>query len=297
MVAKHRRDCMPRCCPSLEDWVQPTITNLPQSSNTYIRDIYSVPRLAFVMSFVKTPSCPLTNPDDPTADPSRRPKFNSQNTQDRLREGEKRPFMFNNIKKNRKSVFREVGLASEDTNALSPRAVLGDPISFVEGERHPVVPAASAGLAPLDTKSVELGCTTAAIPQNEEHSPADRDYHKDEQQNSSVPLSPESVRRLPPHDTSQTSPQSPTHKPRWYAKLGTGRRPRVRVGSGSNPPTSPLLGISTMTMFALAVAVMAPTMLGRGGQESAVGVADAGVIAPRATSPTDVCARWAQQSK
>lgn len=246
------------------------------------------------MSFVKAP--PTVDPSSP----SPRPSFNSQNTHDRLREGDKRPSMTTNIKKNRKSVFREVGLASDDPAAISPRVVAldVDPLSLAEAEKnHGVTAAPTAALLQLDTKSVERGCTAPT------YSPAERERDEGDNQNSSsAPQSPEdsrSVGRLPPHSdtTSPTSPTSPASKTRWYAKLATGRRPRVRVGSGSSSPPSPLLGVSTMTMLALAVAVMAPTMLGGGGQESVLGGADAGVIVRRATSPTDVCSKWAQQSK
>lgn len=225
------------------------------------------------MSSVNTPPSSHTSP---TSNPSR-PKFNSQNTQDRLREGQRRPSMFTSIKKNRKSVFREVGLATEDPGAISPRVMLEDPFKL-ENKNEGV--AAAGGLPSLDTKGVGRGCTTPSA-----HEQSERD---DEEGKSPDGAPPQPKEAEPP------SPQSPTSKTPWYAKLATGRRPRVRVGSSA--PPSPFLGVSTMTMLALAVAVMAPTLLGRGGQDPR-GVVDAGPIVRRADSPTDVCARWAQQSK
>lgn len=252
------------------------------------------------MSFTKlprrSPDDSTTNNDTP-AHHSRLPESNSQNIKDRQRDGESRPSMSSNIKKNRKSVFREVGLAAEDHGAISPRVLLEEPIEF--GNEAAGV-ATTAKSVSLDTESarVERGCTTAGL-REALHSPAEADEEdEDEQNSSSAPPSPDDIRRL--SQSTPTSPQSPaaTGKTPWYAKLATGKRPRVRLGSGSSSPPSPFWSVSTMTMLALAVAVMAPTMLGRGGQEpGGGGVVDAGVIVHRAVSPTDVCARWAQQSK
>lgn len=239
-----------------------------------------------------------TTPPSPSSEksnPSSRPAFNTQNTQDRLRESDQRPSMFNSIKKNRKSVFREVGLANEDAGTISPRVVLRDPFD-VENEKRDNTSA--AGLSLLDTKAGDRGVTTPTP--STHHDPAKLD-DDDETTSSSdgTTLSQPTGVGAAAVQSEPTSPQSTTSsKTPWYVKLTpTGRRARVRLGSGSSAPPSPFLGVSTMTMLALAVAIIAPTLLGTGGGQDALGVVDAGPIALRADSATDVCARWAQQSK
>ncbi|CAN8101703.1 unnamed protein product [Discula destructiva] len=252
------------------------------------------------MSLVELPDCPPNN----TGEPFSRPSFNSQNTQDRLREGERRPSMTTNIKKNRRTIFREVGLAPDNPGNISPRVVLEDPFNKLGmeegGKRDP------AGLAPLDTnlKCVERGCTaaaaTAAAHYKEHSGPAEQNEDEEgDEQHTSAPRSPQHIRLASRSETtsSSSSSSSPASvKSPWYAKIATGRRPKVKVGSGSGAPPSPFFGVSTMTMLALTVAVIVPTMLGGSAKAPVVGVADAGVIIRRADNPTDTCARWAQQT-
>lgn len=217
------------------------------------------------MSFVKVTHRPLESDAHRVV----RPKFNHQNTQDRLREAAKRPSpfsMFSNIRKDRKSVFKEVGLVPEDGGAMP---------GFDENR-----------LAPLDTKSAELGCT------------ADHVHVKDKDGNAGndeVVVKQQSGQR-DSYRTAQSEPSSPqtvNSKTPWYAKIATGIRPRVRTGS-STPPTS-FQGLSRATMVVLALALVIP-FTGRGKQDTA-GLADAGPIMKKAKSPTDVCARWAMQSE
>ncbi|KAJ4385400.1 hypothetical protein N0V93_009828 [Gnomoniopsis smithogilvyi] len=189
--------------------------------------------------------------------------------------------MFNSIKKNRKSVFREVGLATEDTGAISPRIVLQDPFEPEKEKRSH----ATAGLGLLNTKAGERGVTTPST-----HGLGKTDDEDERSPDSAGPPQPTGV---PLAQSESSSPQSPTTKTPWYVKLTpTGRRTRVRVGSSA--PPSPFLGVTTMTMLALAVAIIAPTLLGKGGQDAG-GVVDAGPILKRADA-TSMCARWAQQT-
>lgn len=190
--------------------------------------------------------------------------------------------MFNSIRKDRKSVFREVGLATEGPGTISPRVVLADPFELEHERRH----VAAEGLAPLNTTAIEQRGTSPSA-----HEPAEQG---DEDSNTPGGVPPQPTNGVSAQSDAPMSPQSPSGKTPWYAKLPTGRRARVRVGSSA--PPSPVLGVSTMTMLVLAVAIMAPTFLGRGDRE-ALGVVDAGPIVRRADSPTNVCARWAQQSK
>lgn len=190
--------------------------------------------------------------------------------------------MIGTLKKNRKSVFREVGLEMDTDNidTMTSPTVDHALASQTEAERI-------TRLAPLDTRtSVGQGVTTQEAGDEGDGASSD-----DQNETSDVQKMPQTQHQDSPLSEA-SSPGSPTSKTPWYAKLATGRRPRVRAGS--NAPPSPFKPLSTVTMLALAVAVMAP-LAGRMNRET-VGVADAGVVVHRAGSPTDVCARWAQQS-
>lgn len=223
------------------------------------------------MSFVKLPRCPLESNTHRVV----RPKFNHQNTQDRLREAARRPSsspMFSSIKKERKSVFKEVGLFPEDGGAMP-------------GFDAKHAAAAEHRLALIDTKPAETGCTAdyAHVEDKDGEAGADELVAKQESAQGG------SAR------TSQSEPSSPrslSSKTPWYAKIATGNRPRVRAGS-STPPTS-FQGLSKATMVVLALALII-TISGPSSRDTA-GLADAGPITKKAKSPTDVCARWAAQT-
>lgn len=215
--------------------------------------------------------------------PRDRPPFNHQNTQDRLREAQlRRPPMTSRIQKDRKSVFTEVGLAPEDGHATVH--VFGDSAGRLDHQQQQQQ--RLSGLAPLDTDSATTRGRTTDDTHDKEKEESTRTTQTPEQRCS------DDSGAAPSSETS-ASPQSPTAKTPWYVKLATGRRPRVRTAS--NAPPSPFQGLTTMTMIALAVAVMAP--LYSRSSEDAAGIVDAGPIIRRVDSPTDVCARWAQQSK
>lgn len=224
-------------------------------------------------------SCKLTqSAHDPECQPDR-PSFNQQNTQDRLREADlRRPSMTSKIRKDRKSVFREVGLASEDERLEG----LDQPQQ--QDLRGPA-PAAQNTRSATPRGRVTDGAEEGKEQQSSEDPDA---LHTSQRQ--------ETGGQQPSSDSRTASPpQSPTTstKTPWYARLATGSRPRVRTAS--NAPPSPFQGLPTMTMLALAIAVVAP-LYSRSSQDAA-GIVDAGPIVKRADSPTDVCARWAHQSK
>lgn len=146
-----------------------------------------------------------------------------------------------NIKKGRKSVFKEIGLDPDNSGTATQ-----------ESEKHVV----------RDEKRCD----------ERTH----QETHSD----------------LSPPSKSSYSPETHTNKTSWYSRLATGKRPQVRTGS--NAPPSAMQPLSTLTMLVLAVAVVAP-LAGRANRET-VGIADAGPVVIRTNSPTDVCARWAQQS-
>lgn len=236
------------------------------------------------MSFVN--DAPSSSSFEPGTRPFTRPKFNHQLTQDRLREAARSPTpfsMISNIRKDRRSVFKEVGLAAEEAGA--PDELDGS---------HAVA----------DGKGEPCQAQRRITPNTAEDSTATTHGHVEDQQREetsnmqgeSEQLLEESLtRQRSLHDIARpktVSVQSTANKTPWYAKLAAGRRPRVRTVGGSSP--SPLHGLSVVSMVALVLAVLIP-FTGRGRQDT-VGVADAGpIMLSRADSPTDVCARWAMQ--
>jgi hypothetical protein len=215
------------------------------------------------------------------------PKLNHQLTRDRFCEAPKRPTpfpMISNIRKDRRSVFKEVGLAPEEAGTM----------------HHPAGTHAGA-----DDKGEPGQAQRPTAPNTVEESTAATHTHAEEHQwreqtgdiqekTEELPAEPSS-RRQDYHEIARSngvSVQPAGIKTPWYAKLAAGRRPRARtVGS---PSPSPLRGLSTASMVALVLAVLIP-FTSRGRQDT-IGVADAGpIMLSRADSPTYVCARWAMQ--
>lgn len=236
-----------------------------------------------MMSFVQVGP---HSPSEPGTRLFTRPTFNHQNTQDRLREAAKRPApfpMISNIRKDRRSIFKEVGLAPEEagaTHSLDGNHVVADEKDDSGQVKRPAAPHAT-----------EDSTTTAHTRVEDQQLGETNGMQEKSEQPSAEPLS----RRRSLHEISRSntvSVQSATGKTPWYAKLAAGRRPRVRTVGGS--PPSPLHGLSAVSMLALVLAVLIP-FTGKGKQDT-VGVADAGpIMLSRADSPTDVCARWAMQ--
>lgn len=236
-----------------------------------------------MMSFVKAaPHSSL----EPGTRPLTRPTFNHQNTQDRLREAAKRPTpfpMISNIRKDRRSIFKEVGLAPEDpgaTNAPDENHAIADEREVSVQVQRPIA---------LD--AAKDNATTARTRIEDQR----REETNDVQEKSEKPSAEPVGQRQSSLDLSRSktvSMQSAATKTPWYAKLAAGRRPRVRTVGGPSP--SPLHGLSVISMLALVLAVLIP-FTGKGKQDT-VGVADAGpIMLSRADSPTDVCTRWAMQ--
>lgn len=236
-----------------------------------------------MMSFVKAASHSSFEPGTRLLT---RPTFNHQNTQDRLREAATRPSpfpMISNIRKDRRSIFKEVGLAPEEPRATKTL----EENNAVTDEKE--VSAQVQRSTPFE--AAEKNTTTAHTLVEDQR----REKLYDMQEKSDKPSAELPSRRQSSHELSRSktvSVQSAANKTPWYAKLAAGRRPRVRTVGASSP--SPLHGLSAVSMFALVLAVLIP-FTGKGKQDT-VGVADAGpIMLSRADSPTDVCARWAMQ--
>ncbi|KAK0636614.1 hypothetical protein B0T17DRAFT_613323 [Bombardia bombarda] len=232
------------------------------------------------MPFTKVQKRPL-DPEISFTHPSR-PKFHHQYTNDRIREGSGRPPSFSmstNIKKGRKSVFKEVGLDSDEP-------IHGYPQGKEFGETTDQASSTSTRVS-----VIRHNHSKSDDGSKERKRLRTQDYDENEAQ------SP----RSPP-----TSPSSSKSNKPWYAKLAPGRRPRIRSAASAPPSTMP--GLSRLTTTALLIAVVLPGFSyynGRG-QVSLAG-ADAGVVhyraelvdhtlGTRADSPTQVCKRWGHQT-
>ncbi len=206
----------------------------------------------------------------PRFDPPVRPRFNSYITADRLREGSGRPPSFSmvtNIRKDRKSIFRETGLLDDD----------GD----------------SAGQAGAANHQKEQQQALEKLPAEPWRSGP---HHKD----SDEPQRRPSATREENNAASSLSPAEKQHP--WYARLTPGRRPCTK---GAAAPPAAMSSLSRFTMIALLIAVVVPGFNYKQGRSVVVDSAGAGAIrntkAPvldtRASSPTAVCKRWSQQSR
>lgn len=250
-----------------------------------------------------TPRCAHRSPDSSVQQqhpvPPTRPRFNSYNTSDRLREGSGRLPSFpmtSSARKERRSLFRETGLLDdEEPNAAAsqrppqptspavekPLGGAGDQIRVREQLR-------SRSWRRLSGR-VDIDLATKREPAVQDDDIISPDEDDDDDNDSSVA------------NTEPTSPAS--GKQPWYARLTTGRRPRIK---GSAGPPATMSSLSRFTMIALLIAVVVPGFSYNNGRTK-VGLsgATAGVVRRgtnlehleiRANSPTTVCKRWSQQS-
>ncbi|KAI0117679.1 hypothetical protein GGR51DRAFT_262715 [Nemania sp. FL0031] len=183
-----------------------------------------------------------------------RPRFNSQLTSHRLEEGSKLVSfpMSSNIRKGRKSVFREIGLDDD-----------------WKEEEH------SVGRQSFEEKEIDETTRKPPIP-------------------------------TPPAEEREGSVgREPTQgKSRWLSRLITENRPKIK--SAATGPPSSIAGMHRFTFIALIIGVLLPALSYNNGRHIVeVNGADAGVIRKprfgpvledRASSPTNVCKRWAGQS-
>ncbi|KAK4172311.1 hypothetical protein QBC36DRAFT_77088 [Triangularia setosa] len=203
-----------------------------------------------------------------------RPKFHHRCTNDRIREGSGTPSLFfsmtGKIRKDRKSVFREVGLDTDEPNGPY----------FSEHESGEITGLAS----PTSTHRPDMAQgNTSDDGKDETEQPQSRD-ERDEAESST----------------------SPSQRP-WYSRLTPGRRPRVRAVSSAPPPSvSSLTRLSTIALL-IAVVIPAFSYYKDAEEVAPLAGADAGVIyyrqmkpgpilETRADSPTKACKRWAHQT-
>ncbi|POS71994.1 kelch domain-containing protein [Diaporthe helianthi] len=195
--------------------------------------------------------------------------------------------MISNIRKDRRSVFKEVGLAPEEAGAGAAHDLGINRHAVVDDKGEP-------GQAQRTTIHNPAEANTAAHRQVEDQQ---SDKTSDTHEKSGQPPAESLGRhRGGSHDMARSknmSMQPASYKTPWYAKLAAAKRPRARTVGSSSPST--LHGLSAVSMVALVLAVLIPST-GRGRQDT-VGVADAGpIVSSRADSPIDFCVRWAMQS-
>ncbi|KAH7350207.1 kelch domain-containing protein [Plectosphaerella cucumerina] len=185
--------------------------------------------------------------------------------------------MNGNIKKGRKSIFREVGLDDDSDEGDNETAV--QPQS-----RQPRQPS-------IDEKEFEDVPAGLASERNTDEE-VDRDHGQFENDDGNAHDEPRDAGRSP---QPARGASLRTNKAPWYSKLGA-RRPRIRASRSS--PGAPVSGIHRITMLAFIVAVVFPGITFRKGDGQVdIGSADAGLIRTREESRTDVCTRWAHQGK
>ncbi|KAL2173413.1 uncharacterized protein P884DRAFT_288070 [Thermothelomyces heterothallicus CBS 202.75] len=180
---------------------------------------------------------PLAQPpkvsSDPEIPPARpgRPRFHHRCTEDRIREGSRTPpcfFMAGKITRERKSIFRELGL---DTDLPSQRTRSVTSRKF--GEPTELAPA-----SPASTHAVDEGT------RNEEDGAENEAEGRPTQQEQGSSNRAES----------RSNPASPSETQRpWYSRLPRVRRPRIKSVSSSAPPSR----MSTITRFSSIVLLIA----------------------------------------
>jgi hypothetical protein len=211
------------------------------------------------------PNCRETRSDSENAS---RPRFNSHLTSDRLREGSglrPHPFaMISNIRKDRKSIFKEVGLEDDFNGDGSPTSPTGT---------HTRNQSMSS-----EKDSGEIAGLTGDNDRDDVGSK--QDINDDESINA----------------TCQQQRAGSTSR-LWYSRIYVWyRRPRIKAASSAPPSTTS--GLHRLTLIALLIAIVFPGFSYNNGRTKIeISGADAGLIVPRDTSPVDVCKRWAHQGK
>ncbi|KAI8684036.1 hypothetical protein NCS57_00069000 [Fusarium keratoplasticum] len=204
-----------------------------------------------------------------------RPRFNSQRTSDRLRESSTfitPPFkMGGNIRKGRRSVFKEVGL--------------DDDLEYPEPSSAPTLLPSQHTTTHHSKREITDNSDPIQTSQSNK-----RDYEQEtDQDHDSSGEDSSGSKRQRSRQLSLSSPKT------WYAKLAnTKGRPRIKSTSGASPGMS---GLHRFTMIALLIAIVLPAFSWRNGHSvTDLNGANAGAITRRDKSPTDVCARWGLQA-
>lgn len=185
--------------------------------------------------------------------------------------------MGGNIRKGRRSVFKETGLDDE----FSSESKTSHSGSENEHELYTVNDERSFGvITGLQTERQDLAASKSESPQR-----LSKEQKRRERSDSGG--SATKLRRRQNSDPDQP----------WYARLyKSDGRPRVQAASDAPPGGS--TGVPRFTMIALLIAIIIPALSLSNSAEGRKGasVANAGPIGRRDDSPTDVCIRWAHQA-
>ncbi|KAH8886917.1 hypothetical protein GQ53DRAFT_750116 [Thozetella sp. PMI_491] len=212
------------------------------------------------MSFVNLPRCPSDSQIHFI--PLRRPGFHHQNTTDRLREGSGRPpsfSMVSKIKKDRKSMFKELGLDTDDTDSLEHYTTEKE---FGE----------LTGLSPATTiediserGDDEKGCTNSRSSTNYE---------------------------------ALSSRSAASNDKAWYSKLVT-RRPKIKATSTAPPGSITTMSRFTTIALLIGLVLPGVSYYNGvvdAGVVRRPKTSYGPYLDTRADSPTQVCKRWSHQS-
>ncbi|KAK2031777.1 kelch domain-containing protein [Colletotrichum zoysiae] len=186
--------------------------------------------------------------------------------------------MTSNIKKGRKSVFKELGLDADFSDDCASSAT--------EHFQH------SRERKEIMSMGKEFGQVSGLASKHGDASNDADDDDGDDDDDGESRRSGTEQREEPGETRRGNTNQLAKHS--WYTKLSQGyRRPRIKTASSAPPPT--VSSLQRLGMIALLIAVILPAFSYNNGHQKLGSGADAGVIRPRETTSTNVCLRWAQQ--
>jgi len=192
--------------------------------------------------------------------------------------------MTSNIKKGRKSVFKELGLDDNFSDDCASSAT--------EHFQH------SRERKETMSMEREFGQVSGLAPKHGDalnDADDDGDGDDDDDNDGESRHSGTEQREDPGESESRHRNMNQFAKHPWYIKLSQGyRRPRIKAASSAPPPT--VSSLQRLGMIALLIAVILPAFTYNNGRQKIGTGADAGVIRPRDTTSTNVCMRWAQQA-
>lgn len=213
--------------------------------------------------------------------PPVRPPYRTIPTADRLRENHRlAPLvlkMSGKIRKGRLSVFKEVGLDGDRDRSSASPSPLASPTP-PQMQQSPVQRVDFQDLKELRSAKTLHDDISQSDTSTEEVTEAD------EPTSSPRPAQRPRQNSLPPAFQS------------WYSKITRPRhRPRVRSASGA-PPQS-ISGTQRFALIVVLIAIIFPAFSIHHSQSPNMDISgvDAGVLHTRATSPTEICTRWAHQ--
>jgi hypothetical protein len=302
----HGGDIVASCLRALPPALPSSLRQPATQISLYLRQAPHHQYTTAIMSVASITHCSSAPPDikstqASSSSPSSRPQFNTHLTSDRLREGSgllrnHQPFsMVSNIRKGRKSIFKELGLDDDfsDDGYGSATASPTSPVHGGQGHEHSL-----SANGEKDFHEIK-GTRSSDTPNIAEHRIQHDQYEGDDNISSSKQGPKENSENCNNPDAANLRRQPSTSK-RWFSKLATVgyRRPRVKTASSAPSPTvfsSP----QRLAMIALLIAVVLPAFSYHNGRETVGGNgADAAaVIRPRQTSPVQVCTRWSHQGR